>query len=164
MPIILTPLTLTSPWAHRDYGQTSDDCDKHIMYSKQDALSLVFLDQGSNGTYSVCFQMCGAGVLERGREEEEEVKDIFFGSGMLTTKYPGAVSGTNSNKSFSKGTVVNSRVFFFCAYFRKRKAPSAHVLQMALWTKRKRKNKRTIFLFTLASPNVLYIYFNNEDL
>lgn len=41
----------------------------------------------------------------------------IFGSGMLTTKYPEAVSGTNSNKSFSKGTVVNSRGFFLFSFF-----------------------------------------------
>lgn len=61
-------------------------------------------------------------MLGKGWEEDEEVENIF-GSGMLTTKYPGAVSGTNSNKSFSKGTVVNSGVFFFLqtAHFRERK-------------------------------------------
>lgn len=91
---------------------------------------------------------CRCAVLEKGWEEEEEEVKNLFGSWMLTTKYPGAVSGTNSNKSFSKGTVVNSRIFFFFPFLQlpiseKRKAPSARGLQMALWTKRKRKNKRT---------------------
>lgn len=82
-------------------------------------------------------------MLKKGWEKKE-VKNIF-GSGMLTTKYPGAVSGTNSNKSFSKRTVVNSRYFFFfqLPISEKLKAPSAHGVQMALWTKRKRKNKGT---------------------
>lgn len=77
-----------------------------------------------------------------------------FGSGMLTTKYPGAVSGTNSNKSFSKGTVVNSRVSCNCLFQRKERH-----LQLMLYKylsgQREKKNKRnkTIFLPTLASPN-----------
>lgn len=51
---------------------------------------------------------CRCAVLEKRGGGGGGVKNIF-GSGMLTTKYPGAVSGTNSNKSISKGTVVNGR-------------------------------------------------------
>lgn len=57
-------------WAHRDYGQTSDDI-KHIMYSIQELLTIsLFLYWGSNRSYCVYFLdlWCRCAVLERGRE------------------------------------------------------------------------------------------------
>lgn len=147
MPIILTPLTLTSPWVPHDYGQTSDDSRKPIIYNTLlNTVSLVFLDQGPNIVY---LQICGAGcaVLEKGWKEVKK----NFRSGMLTTKYPGAVSGTNSNKSFSKGTVVNSGVFLF--HF----SPNACFREMkgifTSWSTRgdtKNKRIKAIFLSVFA--------------
>lgn len=144
MPIILTPLTLTPPWVPHDYGQTSDDSRKPIMCNTPfNTVSLVFLDRGSNTAFSDLW--CRCAVLENGWKE---VKNIF-GSGMLTTKYPGAVSGTNSNKSFSKGTVVN-RVFLFSptAYFRETKGT------FTSWSARgdtKNKRNKTIFSFNFLT-------------
>lgn len=114
----------------------------------------------------MCFQVDGVGGLcWRGWGEEEEVKNIYV-SGMLTTKYPGALSVTNSNKSFSKGTVVNSRgrgffflsFFFSTAYFRLTKGT------FSLWStnvsldreKERTKEAKKKFLFTPVSPNCLF--------
>lgn len=117
----------------------------------------------------MCFQAGGVGGLcWRGWGEDEEVKNIY-GSGMLTTKYPGALSVTNSNKSFSKRTVVNSKgrgfffLFFFLsffatAYFRLMKGT------FSLWStnvsldreKERTKEAKKKILFTPASPNCLF--------
>lgn len=66
---------------------------------------------------------------------------------LLTTKYPGAVSGTNSNKSFSNGTVVN-RVFSM-APWEERKAPSACGLQMSFCVEAIYKKQRHLFFLVL---------------
>lgn len=106
---------------------------------------------------------CRCAVLERGwEEEEEEVKNIF-GSGMLTTKYPGAVSGTNSNKSFSKGTVVNSRRLFCNCLFQRNERHLQHEVYNWLSGQRekertKEKKKSSLFGFSEFSK-----YFNNKE-
>lgn len=69
-----------------------------------------------------------------------------FGSGMEKTEYPGAVSKTNSKKSFSKETVVNSRQIFFCSCRFQRK--ERHLQrEVCFWLSGQRKRiKETIIL------------------
>lgn len=94
---------------------------KHNVQYKENIsfspVSLILTDQSSNRGYSMCFQSVAGDLWWR----RKKGKTNTFESGMLTTKYLGAVSETNSSKSFSKGTVVNSRQFFATAYFRETK-------------------------------------------
>lgn len=112
-------------------------------------VSLISLGGSECKECTACFRVYGVGGLHwRGwGEEEEEVKNIY-GSRMLTTKYPGALSVTNSNKSFSKGTVVNSGgrgffgLFFHNCLFQINERHLQLVVCKWLSEWRKRKNKR----------------------
>lgn len=131
-----TPISLPSPTtkveshaSHIDFSDsyiplvyTHDDCKKkhNVQYKENisfSPVSLILTDQSSNRGYSMCSQSVAGDLWWR----RKKGKTNTFESGMLTTKYLGAVSETNSSKSFSKGTVVNSRQFFATAYFRETK-------------------------------------------
>lgn len=171
MPIISSPLTPTSPWAHRAHVQTSDDCGKYMTYSVQEALhqTLWGFSTGVQAGVTVCvFRSVVAGALRLETGLGGGGQKTFFGSGTLTTKYPGAVSGTNSNKSFSKRTVVNSRGFFFfvTAYFRGMKGTFSSCSTNGSLDKEKRKEKtkrnKSIFSLHFASCEFSN-YFNTKE-
>lgn len=99
---------------------------------------------------------CWWALLQKERKERmlKNKKVHIFGSRTLKTEYPGAVSGTNFNKSFSKGTVVNSRWFLAATYFKERKGTFSS--KLALGSSGLRESiKETISLFALVSPNFL---------
>lgn len=171
MPIISSPLTPTSPWAHRAHVQTSDDCGKYMTYSVQEALhqTLWGFSTGVQAGVTVCvFRSVVAGALRLETGLGGGGQKTFFGSGTLTIKYPGAVSGTNSNKSLSKRTVVNSRGFFFfvTAYFRGMKGTFSSCSTNGSLDKEKRKEKtkrnKSIFSLHFASSEFSN-YFNTKE-
>lgn len=108
----------------------------------------------------VCYARDGFGRRRRSK--------TFFGSGTLTTKYPGAVSGTNSNKSFSKRTVVNSRGFcFFCNCLFQRNERHLQ-LMLCKWLSGQRekewKNKKKQEHFSLHFASFEFSnYFNTKE-
>lgn len=131
---------------------------KHNVQYKENIsfspVSLILTDQSSNRGYSMCFQSVAGDLWWR----RKKGKTNTFESGMLTTKYLGAVSETNSSKSFSKGTVVNSRQFFATAYFRETKGTFSSWSTNGSLDKEKERTKETKAFFSLlfASTNLLF--------
>lgn len=151
MPIILTPLTLIFPWAHCDYGQTSDDCGKHIMYSIQEALLAWFpwTEVQTGVTVSVfrsVVQVCYAEEGMGGGGGQRHFSDLDVNDKIswscVRDQFQQIIFKRDSSKQYS--------FFLQLPISEKPKAPSAHGLQMALWTKKKEQKRQNHFSLYLG--------------